>query len=359
VATLTLDDVRRARAVSQLLVDPGDRDVAGVATWFGAMQAQDLQSGLWSFGVRLPQLDRSAVETAVAAGEVLRTWPMRGTLHFVPAQDARWMLRTTGARVLRTTSARWAALGLDGQTADAAVDVFAEALTRTPRLTRAALLTALQEAGIDTAGQRGYHLLWYASQRGVTCLGPNEGSEQTFVLLAQHAPRQRDLTEEDALAELALRYFRSHGPTTRQDFMGWSGLTAVQARAGIAGCGEALATYDHNGTPLLADPAALDHPWTGPLVRLLPGFDEVVLGYKDRSGFVPEGRMDDIVPGRNGVFRSSVLVDGMVAGTWQRTIASRGVHVDVTWFDQPEPAVAAAADEQAQRYADYLGLPLL
>jgi hypothetical protein len=69
--------------------------------------------------------------------------------------------------------------------------------------------------------------------------------------------------------------------------------------------------------------------------------------------------MDDIVPGRNGVFRPTVLVDGMVAGMWQRSIGARGVRVEVSWFDPPAPAVAAAADEQAQRYADYLGLPLL
>lgn len=103
------------------------------------------------------------------------------------------------------------------------------------RLTRAAALASLQDAGLDTSGQRGYHLLWYASQVGVTCIGPMDGKEQTFVLLDQWAPRAGGLSPDDALVELAHRYFRSHGPATIKDFAGWTGLTLTAARAAVAG----------------------------------------------------------------------------------------------------------------------------
>ena len=156
---------------------------AELASWFGAMQAQDLPAALWAIGVRLPSSSRPSVEDAVASGSILRTWPMRGTLHFVAAEDARWLLRTAGVRALRTSSQRWRMLGLDQATADAAVEVFRGALDGVPLLTRSAMLSALEDSGISAEGQRGYHLLWYAAQIGVTCVGPNRGNEQTFALL--------------------------------------------------------------------------------------------------------------------------------------------------------------------------------
>jgi hypothetical protein len=350
--------VPRLRTISQLLARPGPGDPAGVAGWFGAMQAQDLQSGLWSLGVRLPGWDRDAVEAAVASAAVLRTWPMRGTIHFVAATDASWMLATTGVRALRTSSARWRALGLDESTAMRAVEVITQTLEVSGRSTRSQVMQALREAGIDPGGQRGYHLLVYASLLGVTCIGPNEGAEQTFVLLSHWAPEQRDLTGDEALAELALRYFRSHGPTTRQDFMGWTGLTAAQARTAIAAAGDALTPVECDGASLVVAPATLESVDPGPVVHLLPGFDEYVLGYKDRSGFVPHGRMEHLVPGGNGVFRPTLLVDGIVAGTWSRTITGAGVKVVLSPFEPLPAATREAVQQAAGRYARYLGLPL-
>ncbi|MFD0821324.1 DNA glycosylase AlkZ-like family protein, partial [Micromonospora zhanjiangensis] len=71
-------------------------DVAGVVEWFGAMQAQDVASGMWSLGVRLPGRTQVDVLAAMERREAVRTWPMRGTVHLVPPRDARWMLDLTG-----------------------------------------------------------------------------------------------------------------------------------------------------------------------------------------------------------------------------------------------------------------------
>ena len=99
------------------------------------------------------------------------------------------------------------------------------------RLTRAECLATLTDGGIDIGGQLGYHLLWYASQRGVTCIAPQLGKEQTFVLLDEWVPDPHRPDREEALGTIALRYFRSHGPTTRQDFAGWTGLTGPTPRS--------------------------------------------------------------------------------------------------------------------------------
>jgi len=372
VTRLQRADVQRIRMASQMLAPApapapapatatatADATPQTVAAWFGALQAQDLPAALWAFGVRLPGVDRSAVEAAVSDGSVLRTWAMRGTLHFVAAEDARWLLATAGVRALNTDSQRWRTLGLDQATADAAVDAFRSALDGTRLLTRSAMLAALQGAGISPEGQRGYHLLWYAAQVGVTCVGPNQDQEQTYALLEQWAPHQRDLRGEHALAELAVRYFRSHGPATQQDFQRWTGLTAAASRTGIAAAGGALTACDVAGTAMLAAPATLDALPEGPVVRLLPAFDEFVIGYKDRSPFIPPERMDAVVPGNSGVFRPSVLVDGSIIGTWSRATTKRGVRVRVDYFERPTSGVAAAVDAEVQRYAAYLEVPLL
>lgn len=348
------------RVVSQLLAGPRTADGPEDAVeWFGAVQAQDYQAAMWALGVRLPGLRRSAVEDAVAGGAVLRTWTMRGTLHLVAARDARWMLRTAGVRGLPTSSRRWRMLGLDQATADAAVEVFRGALDGVPLLTRSALLGALQAAGIGPEGQRGYHLLWYASQIGVTCVGPNCGGEQTFALLDAWAPEQRDLDGDEALGELVLRYFRSHGPATRQDFQRWTGLTAAQTRRGLAVAGDALTVCQAAGEEVFVAPAALDRPAAPTVVRLLPAFDEYLIGYKDRSAVIAGDRMGDVVPGGNGVFRPVLLVDGRIGGTWSRTLSARGVRIQVHHFDPPPPEVAAAVADAAAGFADYLDVPLL
>ncbi|WP_229076622.1 winged helix DNA-binding domain-containing protein [Actinoplanes sp. DH11] len=330
-------------------------DVPGVVAWFGAMQAQDLNSVLWSLGARLPHLRLPDVVAATEDRSVVRTWPMRGTVHLVPSADAHWMLDLTGVRQLTGVARRWAHLGLDEKIAGRSMELLAAALTGAGgRLTRSACLAALREGGIDVSGQRGYHLLWYAAQRSLTAIAPNDGAEQTFVLLDDWVPeRFTPSSREEALAILAGRYFRSHGPATVKDFAGWTGLGLRESRAGIAAAG--LVAVDVQGDEMWADPAVLD---AGPVTGwwALPGFDEFMLGYKDRSMMATTEQLSRIVPGGNGVFQSTIVRDGRVVGAWKRTIGAKAVTVTVTPFATlPDADVEAAL----AGYAAYLDLPLI
>ena len=232
----TTDDQRiRAARMSSLLLDGRStgRTVSGVVQWFGAMQGQDFASVTWSLGLRTGQT-RDEVHAAFESGEILRTWPMRGTLHVVPGADARWMIEHLGARALRGAEARRQFLGLSAHDADRSADVIGEALAGGPGMTRAECVAALEAAGISGAGQRAYHLLWYASQKGITCVGPQRGKEQTFVLLDEFAPPGPDLDRPAALATIAERFVRSHAPVSAHDFARWADLTMADARAGLA-----------------------------------------------------------------------------------------------------------------------------
>jgi hypothetical protein len=327
----------------------------------GAMQAQDLASGEWSFGVRCPGLSQADIHQATVERRILRTWPMRGTVHFVPPADAKWMLDVTGVRALAGSARRRAQLGLTEQIVNRAVEVLREALSGGQSLTRGECVALLIEAGVHTASEHGYHLLWYASQLGVTCIGPQQGKEQTFVLLEDWVPKPNQLTRDEALSTLAIRYFRSHGPASRNDFVGWTGLTVVDAKRGIDLAGPTLQTVDTvSGQMIMStdSPNTKAAAFQGSEMRLLPGFDEFMLGYKDRSAMLAPEHMNDIVPGGNGVFKPTIVLNGRVVGTWKREVKKQRVDVRALPFDPFSKRSHELFAVEAQRYANYLQLEL-
>ncbi|MFG3558288.1 winged helix DNA-binding domain-containing protein [Micromonospora sp. NPDC047557] len=362
---LTASEALGLRMTSLLLrphpsIRPGA--VAEVVEWFGAMQAQDLASGLWSLGARLPGCTRSDVQAALERREALRSWPMRGTVHLVPPADTRWMLELTGVRSLAGAATRRTQLGLTEADADRALDVLGAALVGGRRLTRAECLAALRSAGLSTDGQRGYHLLWYASVRGVTCVAPNVGTDQTFALLDEWAPEQRHLDRDEALALLAHRYVRGHGPVTAREFAGWSGLTLTDARRGLAAAGELLSTVLVDGEPMHVDAALGDTALAGARapqddVLALPGFDEYLLGYRDRTLMLDPAHQAAVVPGNNGIFQATVVRAGRVVGVWKRTLGRAAVTVAIRPLTTLDVGERARVEQALGRYADFLGLP--
>ena len=343
--------------------------VAGLTRWFGAMQAQDLASLQWSLGLRLGGT-LADVEAELERGEVLRTWPMRGTLHLVPAEDAAWMVSVLGEKPLAGAAKRREYLGLSEVDANHAVELLADALAGGRRLTRAQCVEVLEAGGISGAGQRGYHLLWYASQRGVTCIAPNVAGEQTFVLLDEWVRRcgggSREVSRDEALATTALRYFQSHGPASRKDFAGWAGLSAGDAKCAIAANGEALTTVRVEGGEMALTAEALDSIGGGSpaSARVEPpdpggwtavaGFDEYLLGYKDRSLMVDPEHMTAVIPGGNGVFRSTLVREGRVTATWKRTLTSKLVKVEVAPVVRLTKADRQQAESALQPFAEFL-----
>lgn len=334
----------------------GPATVAGIVEWFGAMQAQDMASGLWSLGVRLPGATLADVNQALERREAIRTWPMRGTVHLVPPADTHWMLDLMGVRALAGAAKRRETIGLSEQVAEKGVETLAAALAGGKRLTRAQCLAALAEAGLTLGPQMGYHLLWYASQKGVTCIAPHVGKEQTFVLLDEWVPTPHRPSREEALGIIAGRYFRSHGPATIKDMVRWTGLTVRDVRAGVAAAGDALTTVDVDGTAMIAEAAALEPGEAGGWVAL-PGFDEYLLGYGDRTLMVDKAGEQVIVPGGNGVFSSTLVRAGRVAATWKRTLGTKAVTIDVFPLTPLRAADRRPAEAALEPYAAFLGLP--
>jgi hypothetical protein len=325
-----------------------------------AVQAQDLPGAKWSLGLRTTGGTEAAVDASLGAREVVRSWPLRGTLHLVAADDIAWLLALTGSRQVDRAAPRRRALGITDADIDRVGEAVRAALAGGRTLSRDRLLDRIAAAGVATDGQRGYHLLWYLAHVGVLVMGPADGRGQAFALLGDWVPVPPAIDRDEALARLALRYLRSHGPATDADLARWAGIPLGEARRGRSACGTALATMELGGVSYHLDPEVLDRgtadaPPPGPRVHLLPGFDEYLLGYRDRSAVLAPEHADRIVPGGNGMFRPTVVVDGRVAGTWRRTARAGGILVVPEPFDPPDAALQAGLPDAVAAYGSFLG----
>jgi hypothetical protein len=347
-------DLALLRLVAQRLAGDGFPSVAETARWMTAMQGQDLPGVISSAALRTAWCTAADVRAAMDAGEVVRSWPMRGTLHLVAAEDLGWMITLGAPRVATAAGRRQQQLGLDPATLGRARAVAVAELEGGRRLRRAALFAAWQQAGISTEGQRGAHLLGHLAVSRVLCLGPTEGREQALVLLDEWVPRPRRLEGDEAVAAWSLRYYRSHGPATVADFAWWTGLTVSTARAGLAEVHGQLERLDVDGQTYWLDPATPDRldTWRSDAasVRLLPGFDELLLGYRDRGAVLDPAYADRLLPGGGGMFKASVVARGRVVGTWRRPAHSSDPAPDATPFTSFGRGVPAAI---ARRWATY------
>lgn len=351
---LSPDDILRLRLENQALARARFRKPEEVAAWFGAVQAQDYLGSLWALGQRMPGATEKGVEEAERRRAIVRTWPLRGTLHFVAAEDSRWLTRLLSPRIVARNAARWKReFDVDGKSLARADDVLTRALEGGKRQTRDQLYAALDARRIRTSGSRGLHLLLCLSLQGRLCLAGREGKQHTFALLDDWIPDSRVLTGEEALAELARRYFTSHGPATLADFTWWAGLTVKDARAAIDSAGRELTSGECEGkTYWWREPATRGRAARAPQVRLLPAFDEYTVAYQDRALLLTPG----VTMPKMALLNPAVLVDGRVTGSWKRTLKGKSVTIAVRLNRRLSAAERSALGEEVDRLGEFLGL---
>jgi hypothetical protein len=338
------------RLYHQRITHPPFKDACEVVTWLGAMQGQDYLGTKWAFGLRLPSSTDADIEQAIVDGVVMRTWALRGTLHFVAPADIHWMLGLLAPRQIAGNRPRYKQLELDEPTLIRSTELIAKALEGGKHLTRTELFDILHENGISTAAQRGFHLLQRAGLERLTYQGEMRGKNTTF----HELKAGKTLPKDEALAMLAERYFISRGPATLADFINWSGLPITEARAGLESIKSKLMSEDVNGQSYWLSPEKPQQPERS--VYLLPGFDEYILGYKDRTAVVEPEFLDAICPGGNGIFKPTIVSDGQVVGTWARTIKKKTVEIRLEPFGSLRSDEMDGVAEAAMQFGAFLGL---
>jgi hypothetical protein len=352
-----MTEITHCRLLNQRIAVPDCRKAEEVVAALGAMQAQDYTGALWSVGLRLPDATEASVENAIAERKIVRTWPMRGTLHLVAASDVHWMLDLLTPRIITRAARRERELKLDAATFVRCEKLFVRELRGQRQLSRPTLMKLLEQNNISTANQRGYQILLHLAMEKLICFGPRMGKQHTFALLDEWIPAGKKLDRDAALAEIAFRYFTSHGPATLPDFATWTGLGADDARAGLDSVASRLAPKKVGGKDYWMSRAVANKLRTAPdAAFLLPGFDEYLLGYKDRSAVLDPQHTQKVVPVGNGRFLPTIILDGRVAGTWQRTIGKREVSLKLDPFKRLTGIQKQAIGVAAGRYGQFLGL---
>jgi len=357
---MTAAGILQLRLENQRLARASFRKPEDVVAWFGAVQAQDYLGSLWAIGLRMQRATEALVEAAETRRAIIRTWPMRGTLHFVAAADARWMTQLLAPRVIARNAARLKReVDVDASVVGRSREVVTRALEGGRRLDRTALYEALEARKIRTGVSRGLHILLWLALEGTICLAGRQGKQHTFALLEEWIPKFRDFDRDQALAELARRYFTSHGPSTIQDFMWWAGIAAKDATAALEGARAHLVREVVGGcTYWLATRRApvrggRSKPSPGPVVKLLPAYDEYTVAYRDRSLLVGAGSPTS---SGFGLLNPVVVVEGRVVGSWKRTITRDAVQLNTKLGRVLDDKESDALRREVEKFREFLGI---
>jgi hypothetical protein len=298
------------------------------------------------------------VDRAFADGSILRTHLLRPTWHFVAPEDIRWLLLLTGPRVHAANAFMVRKLEIDLSVLKKSYRALEKALDENIFLTRNEIGSVFERAGILAEGQRLAYIMMSAELDGLVCSGPRKGKQFTYALLEERVPPVKTLTRDEALAELTRRYFATRGPATLHDFTWWSGLTMLDAKAGIEMLSSEFVSEEINGQ-ILWFPASAPLPREkNPIACLLPNYDEYFIGFRDRSAISKVARESGI-QGDDPAFLAHILIlAGQVIGGWRRTLKKDSVFVEITLITQLKRNEEKAVEQALQQFGEFLGLPV-
>ena len=351
----TKREIARWRLRSQHLVSPHGNSAAAVIRSLLAVQAENAGQAAWAVASRTQDPRAPELEALLDQGSVVRTHVLRPTWHFVAVEDIGWLLELTAPRIRPLIVRQLTEThGLAGARLDQAASVVLGALSERPDQTREQLADCLRAQGIDPHGQTLMLLLVLLELDRLICSGRRLRGAHTYAAFADRVPSPRRLDRDEALAELALRYFTGHGPATERDLAYWATLTLRDVRRGLEQVREGLGSFDHDGRTFWHAPG--DPP---PARSLMPGghllqiLDEVYRGYQDSrmvldsEGIVPTGRETAI---------GMALVDAQMVAGMKRTVGRRVVFEIDPFSGRLTPSHRSLVEQAAARYAEFLGV---
>jgi hypothetical protein len=348
---MTTKDLLQIRLQNQQLSFQRFNAPGEVVEWMGAVQAQEYQNALWSIGMRLKSATEAQVEKAVAGKTIIRTWPMRGTLHFVCPGDVRWMLKFLATRVQSKVASVFRREVIDSKQFTRAMKLWEKALVGGHALMRDEMYEVLERGKLSAKGIRGLLMLGVAAQEGLICFGARKGKQQTFVLLDEWLPKkEKDLSKDEALARLAEIYVRSHGPVLTEDLSWWSGLTKTEARTAIGSISDKLISEKCQGKLYWLFPTEIMR--TKPICGLLPQYDEFGVAYKDREPIIDRSLKKNF----NASFISAIIHSGKITGVWRREFTKQTVDIDIKPFSGYSASQKKALASAIKAYSKFVGL---
>ncbi|WP_297006676.1 winged helix DNA-binding domain-containing protein [uncultured Corynebacterium sp.] len=321
-----------ARLTALGLAAPTSDTPAQVLDRFGPMQGQELPGVTSSIALRLAGSDATAataVEDAFTTGSVVRGYPMRATVFALAARDAAWVTELCAGPQRRQSRRRLEQDGLSSTDIGTAHDLLRE---HPDGLSRPDLAILWSSHGLPETRTFLYLLVRDMMLHGTAVYGPPDDSGGQLIVPAESwLPAGSDLAGRfngdttAATADLLLRYLHGHGPAGLRDFAWWTKLPVTLIR-------DAFGLIRDEVEPAASfSPALGEDAWVRPGLAdeitvaakaahgtfLLPAFDELVLGYRDRLVFLTGDHHDEVAPGNNGAFRKTVVRGGKFVATWR------------------------------------------
>ena len=358
---MTWPQVLAWRMRRQLLDPVGAASVPGVVRRLCGVQTQVASSAELAVRVRRRSSRRGEVARALGEGRLIKTWAMRGTLHLITPEEggAFLSLIAAGRSWERPAWERWFGLspkGIEAFRAAARDALDGRVLTREELI--AAVIKQRGLAHVGEALREGWGtLLKPLAWQGDLCFGPSRGNRVTFQLPQTASSRWKGVPDPDEAAlSVIVAYFGAYGPATITNFRSWltrGRVSARQIRKWFDAVGDRLTEVrvDGHRVHILAehvDELAATRPTDA--VRLLPGFDQYVLGLGTEEGSVipPKRRRD--VSRQSGWIAPIVVASGVVKGTWEID----GGRVRVGWFREAGRPPRGRIDAEVARLAAIL-----
>lgn len=331
---MTSRDIVYQRLINQGLIHSTFTSVESLVRHMGCIQSQDFAGAKWAIGNRVNGITEADIDKLFSAGKLLRTHVLRPTWHFICPEDIRWMLKLTAPRIKASAKSMHKKMGLDDAILKRSKNILTKALEQHQQLTRNEIKLLLQKGKLKTDDMRLVFYLLDAELDGVICSGPRQGKQFTYALLDKRAPRAKALAldRDDSLAELGKRYFTSHGPATLHDFAWWSGLNLVDVKRSIEINKDLLehVLVDKQEYWFIAGTYKTATRKQPPDLFLLPPYDEYTVSYKDRTTILSATHFEKT---GNGIFKPVIVINGKIAGTWQRRETKENVQVEIMPLD--------------------------
>ena len=355
--SLSADQTRFLRLRAQRLIELPAASAARVVKDVCGVQAQELAAARLQVRARSHGLTAAHVDDArLNQRSIVWSWAMRGTLFLLAAEDYAWLQPLLGPVMIAGERSRMRQLGLDEDTAAKGARLLVDLLASQGPLTRHEIAERLRPHGIPVAGQASIHLIAHAAVQGLIIRGPDKDGEPAYVLLSDWIKPGAPLPPRDSVAELARRYLAAYAPAGPRDFAAWSGLSLTEARAGFKDIAAELVELEIAGASgsrndtgtvwmLKSQAAWLDEDWASAhSVRLLPRFDNYLLGYASRELALANQYAKRINAG-GGIIHPTLCVDGAIQGKWTTQKERGGLKVMIEPFEslsaELHPAIAA------------------
>ena len=330
------------------------------------LHAQVLSSAALTLWARVEELERRAVQRALWEDRTLiKTWAMRGTLHLLPTDDLPlWQSALSTSRRYRKPGL-WRRFGLTLEELDRLTDAIGDALdgcvmTREELARKVRRLTGSAKFAAKLAYGGWSTILKPAAITGRLCFGPSVGQRVRFTRpdtwVTASTPR---MDSQTAIATVTRCFLSAYGPATYHDLARWwGGGGIVTARQWIAALGEEARPIALHGAQswMLAEDAdeARELP-PQRSVRLIPAFDQYVIGASGHAEHLLPGDLRGRVYRPQGWISPVLLVNGLMQGVWRYEIKGSRIEVVIEPFVKVPAWVRRAAGQEAERLSVFLG----